>query len=242
MFARQGRPRPGQVRLAQAQPGRQARHRRGAAGRQGHQGDRRRHAASRRARSASARPRTGCSAPRASWSSSSPGCASWPTASRPASSSASATGTSCWPSARPWLDEQITPDFIVVDGSEGGTGAAPLEYEDHVGTPLTDGLIMMHNALVGTGLRDRIKTRRQRQGGHRHRHRQAADPGRRLHQRRPGDDDGRRLHPGPEVPHQRVPGRGRHPGPAPSPRAGRGRQDRAGHRGTSRPPSPRPSR
>jgi glutamate synthase domain-containing protein 2 len=53
--------------------------------------------------------------------------------------------------------ENITPDFIVVDGSEGGTGAAPLEYEDHVGTPLTDGLIMLHNALVGTGLRDRIK-------------------------------------------------------------------------------------
>ncbi|HEY2041804.1 MAG TPA: FMN-binding glutamate synthase family protein [Jatrophihabitans sp.] len=55
------------------------------------------------------------------------------------------------------VQEQITPDFIVIDGSEGGTGAAPLEYEDHVGTPLTDGLIMMHNALVGTGLRDRIK-------------------------------------------------------------------------------------
>jgi len=55
------------------------------------------------------------------------------------------------------LDEQITPDFIVVDGSEGGTGAAPLEYEDHVGTPLTDGLIIMHNALVGAGLRDRIR-------------------------------------------------------------------------------------
>jgi glutamate synthase domain-containing protein 2 len=54
-------------------------------------------------------------------------------------------------------EEQITPDFIVVDGSEGGTGAAPLEYEDHVGTPLTDGLMMVHNALVGTGLRDRIK-------------------------------------------------------------------------------------
>ncbi len=53
--------------------------------------------------------------------------------------------------------EQITPDFIVVDGSEGGTGAAPLEYEDHVGTPLTDGLIMVHNALVGVGLRDRIR-------------------------------------------------------------------------------------
>ncbi|HEX3897566.1 MAG TPA: FMN-binding glutamate synthase family protein [Mycobacteriales bacterium] len=55
------------------------------------------------------------------------------------------------------VDEGITPDFIVVDGSEGGTGAAPLEYEDHVGTPLTDGLIMLHNALVGSGLRDRIK-------------------------------------------------------------------------------------
>jgi glutamate synthase domain-containing protein 2 len=53
--------------------------------------------------------------------------------------------------------EGITPDFIVVDGAEGGTGAAPMEYEDNVGTPLTEGLIMLHNALVGTGLRDRIR-------------------------------------------------------------------------------------
>jgi glutamate synthase domain-containing protein 2 len=53
--------------------------------------------------------------------------------------------------------EQITPDFIVVDGSEGGTGAAPAEYEDHVGTPLTEGLMTVHNALVGCGLRDRIR-------------------------------------------------------------------------------------
>lgn len=52
--------------------------------------------------------------------------------------------------------EGITPDFIVVDGSEGGTGAAPLEFEDHVGVPLTDGLMLVHNALVGVGLRDRI--------------------------------------------------------------------------------------
>jgi glutamate synthase domain-containing protein 2 len=49
------------------------------------------------------------------------------------------------------------PDFIVVDGSEGGTGAAPLEFLDHVGTPLTEGLITVHNALVGTGLRDRVR-------------------------------------------------------------------------------------
>jgi glutamate synthase domain-containing protein 2 len=55
------------------------------------------------------------------------------------------------------LEEKTAPDFIVVDGSEGGTGAAPQEYEDHVGTPLTEGLMMVHNALVGTGLRERIK-------------------------------------------------------------------------------------
>jgi len=53
--------------------------------------------------------------------------------------------------------EGITPDFIVVDGAEGGTGAAPMEYEDNVGTPLTEGLMMVHNALVGVGLRDRIR-------------------------------------------------------------------------------------
>jgi glutamate synthase domain-containing protein 2 len=53
--------------------------------------------------------------------------------------------------------EGITPDFIVVDGAEGGTGAAPMEYEDHVGTPLTEGLMTVHNALVGAGLRDRIR-------------------------------------------------------------------------------------
>ncbi|WP_082079698.1 FMN-binding glutamate synthase family protein [Williamsia herbipolensis] len=55
------------------------------------------------------------------------------------------------------LAESVTPDFIIVDGSEGGTAAAPLEYEDHVGLPLTDGLMTVHNALVGVGLRDRIR-------------------------------------------------------------------------------------
>ncbi|WP_249012047.1 FMN-binding glutamate synthase family protein [Conexibacter sp. DBS9H8] len=53
--------------------------------------------------------------------------------------------------------EGVTPDFIVVDGAEGGTGAAPAEYADHVGFPLTEGLMTVHNALVGTGLRDRIR-------------------------------------------------------------------------------------
>jgi glutamate synthase domain-containing protein 2 len=63
------------------------------------------------------------------------------------------------------LAEGVTPDFIIVDGAEGGTAAAPLEYEDNVGLPLTDGLMIVHNALVGTGLRDRSFTnglRRQR--------------------------------------------------------------------------------
>ena len=38
------------------------------------------------------------------------------------------------------LETSITPDFIVVDGTEGGTGAAPLEFMDHLGMPLRDGL------------------------------------------------------------------------------------------------------
>lgn len=53
--------------------------------------------------------------------------------------------------------EGVTPDFIVIDGGEGGTGAAPMEYEDHIGTPLTEGLLNVHNALVGVGLRDQVK-------------------------------------------------------------------------------------
>jgi glutamate synthase domain-containing protein 2 len=53
--------------------------------------------------------------------------------------------------------EGVTPDFIIVDGAEGGTGAAPLEFADHIGMPLTEGLNIVHNALVGTGLRDRIR-------------------------------------------------------------------------------------
>ncbi|WP_250462397.1 FMN-binding glutamate synthase family protein [Microbulbifer litoralis] len=48
-------------------------------------------------------------------------------------------------------------DFIVVDGGEGGTGAAPLELSNHVGMPLREGLVVMRNALVGSGLRDRIR-------------------------------------------------------------------------------------
>ena len=55
------------------------------------------------------------------------------------------------------LETGIRPDFIVVDGSEGGTGAAPTEFSDHMGAPMREGLLFVHNALVGAGVRDTIK-------------------------------------------------------------------------------------
>jgi glutamate synthase domain-containing protein 2 len=59
--------------------------------------------------------------------------------------------------AKAMRDTQLLPDFIVVDGAEGGTGAAPLEFTDHVGAPLQEGLLLVHNTLVGLNLRERIK-------------------------------------------------------------------------------------
>ena len=55
------------------------------------------------------------------------------------------------------IDSGIYIDFIVVDGGGGGTGAAPLELSDHVGLPLRTGLHYVNNALIGTGLKDKIK-------------------------------------------------------------------------------------
>ena len=55
------------------------------------------------------------------------------------------------------LETGITPDFIVVDGAEGGTGAAPVEFSDHVGAPLQEGLLLVHNTLKGVGLRSRVR-------------------------------------------------------------------------------------
>ena len=54
------------------------------------------------------------------------------------------------------LKTGIAPDFIVVDGGEGGTGAAPLEFTDHVGAPLREVLMLVHNTLVGVNLRSQI--------------------------------------------------------------------------------------
>jgi len=55
------------------------------------------------------------------------------------------------------METSILPDFIVVDGKEGGTGAAPLEFANHVGMPLTEGLTFVHNTLRGVNLRDNIR-------------------------------------------------------------------------------------
>lgn len=59
--------------------------------------------------------------------------------------------------AKAMLETGLLPDFIVVDGAEGGTGAAPLEFTDHVGAPLQEGLLLVHNTLVGLNLRARIR-------------------------------------------------------------------------------------
>ncbi|WP_179950092.1 FMN-binding glutamate synthase family protein [Bradyrhizobium sp.] len=55
------------------------------------------------------------------------------------------------------IETGIYPDFIVVDGNEGGTGAAPLEFMDHLGMPMREGVSFVHNALIGINARDRIK-------------------------------------------------------------------------------------
>ena len=59
--------------------------------------------------------------------------------------------------AKAMHETNILPDFIVVDGGEGGTGAAPLEFTDHVGAPLREALLLVHNTLVGLNLRQHIR-------------------------------------------------------------------------------------
>ncbi len=55
------------------------------------------------------------------------------------------------------MKKDIFPDFIAVDGGEGGTGAAPVEFSNSMGTPLIDGLVFVHNTLVGFGIKKHIK-------------------------------------------------------------------------------------
>ena len=55
------------------------------------------------------------------------------------------------------LETGLVPDFITVDGGEGGTGAAPLELSNNVGMPMREAVIMVRNMLVGTGLKQRVR-------------------------------------------------------------------------------------
>lgn len=59
--------------------------------------------------------------------------------------------------AKAMIETGLRPDFIVVDGGEGGTGAAPLEFTDHVGAPLREALLLVHNTLVGLNLRQHVR-------------------------------------------------------------------------------------
>jgi glutamate synthase domain-containing protein 2 len=59
--------------------------------------------------------------------------------------------------AKAMRETGITPDFIVVDGKEGGTGAAPAEFIDRLGTPMQDALMLVHDTLVGLRLRDQVR-------------------------------------------------------------------------------------
>jgi len=59
--------------------------------------------------------------------------------------------------AKAMQESGLLPDFIVVDGGEGGTGAAPLEFSNHVGAPLREALLLVHNTLVGLNLRKQIR-------------------------------------------------------------------------------------
>ncbi|MBG6120813.1 MULTISPECIES: FMN-binding glutamate synthase family protein [unclassified Sphingobium] len=59
--------------------------------------------------------------------------------------------------AKAMIETEILVDFIVIDGAEGGTGAAPTELSDRVGMPLREGLILARNALVGTNLKDKVR-------------------------------------------------------------------------------------
>ena len=124
------------------------------------------------------------------------------------------------------LESGIYPDFIVVDGNEGGTGAAPLEFMDHLGMPMREGVSFVHNALIGIGARDRIRIGCCRKDRDCLRHgardgdrRRLVQFGARLHVRA-------RLHPVAVVPYRPLPDRRHHPGSAARPRALGAAQDR----------------
>lgn len=130
--------------------------------------------------------------------------------------------------AKAMLETGILPDFIVVDGKEGGTGAAPLEFTDHIGVPLREGLLFVHNTLVGLNLRDKIKV------GASGKIVSAFDIASVLATGADWANSARGFMfaigciQSQSLPYQQVPDRRRHPGPAAPARAGGAGQGRAG--------------
>ncbi len=135
------------------------------------------------------------------------------------------------------LETGIYPDFIVVDGKEGGTGAAPMEFIDHIGKPMRQGLYFVHNALVGIGVRDHIKL------GVAGKIITAFDIVRAMALGADWCNAARGFMfavgciQSQKLPHRPLPDRRRHPGPDPPARAGRAGQDRAGRQLPPRDPA-----
>jgi glutamate synthase domain-containing protein 2 len=124
------------------------------------------------------------------------------------------------------LESGLLPDFITVDGAEGGTGAAPLEFCDHLGTPLYDGLFFVQNALVGIGLRDKAENCRQRQENNQCGDCKCHGTRRGLVQFGSGFHVRDWLHSSPTLPHKRLSGRSYDAGQATATRTGRDRKNR----------------
>ena len=137
------------------------------------------------------------------------------------------------------LQTGIYPDFIVVDGNEGGTGAAPLEFMDHLGMPMREGVNFVHNALIGINARDRIKI------GAAGKIATAFDMARAMAIGADWCNSARGFMfalgciQSLELPHRSLPDRRDHAGSLPRPRAGGAAQDRAGLHTTITPPCTR---
>ena len=105
------------------------------------------------------------------------------------------------------------PDFITIDGGEGGTGAAPLAFSDHVALPFKLAFAPRVPAFARAGIAEDIVFIGAGRSGFPDAALHALAPRLRHDQRRPRGDAGDRLHPGPALPHRQLPDRRRHPQP-----------------------------